>query len=79
MDRAYHIDRAWFGTHPREHRYRRIPLANEWEEFPIPQEAVVTVHLINDRCTVRVLEIPDGARLATALDTELEEILALQA
>ena len=76
MQSPYHIDRTWFVTHPTSLRYQRPPLAEEWQEFPIPQNAIVTVHLINDRCTVRVLEVPQGPRLATAIDTDPERYMA---
>jgi hypothetical protein len=34
----------------------------------VPPDAIITVHLINARCTVRVLALPAGPRLAGGLD-----------
>ncbi len=69
MNSPYQHDHAWFDEHPREHIYQRAPLPEEWQECPVPEDAVVMVHLITGRCTVRVLKRPDGQKLATVLDT----------
>ncbi len=75
MYTPYYIDRDWFVSHPTMQRYQRAPLPDEWQEAMIPTTAIVTVHLINERCTVRVLELPQGERLATVLDTDAEHFI----
>ncbi len=70
MHSAYQLDQAWFDEHPRQEVYQRAPLPEEWQEYPIPQDAFVTVYLITSRCTVRVLKLPNGQKLATVLDSE---------
>lgn len=70
MGIPYQLDQTWFNDHPRQHMYQRPPFPEEWQHFSIPHEAVVTVHWINARCTVRVLKLPDGKKVATLLDTE---------
>lgn len=75
MYTPYYIDRDWFVSHPTMQRYQRAPLPEEWQEMPIPSSAIVTVHLINERCTVRVLELPKGKRLASVLDTDAERCI----
>ncbi len=52
------------------HQYQRAPIAQEWPDLLVPPQAVVTVHLINAHCTVRVLGLPHGPRLAEVLDTD---------
>ncbi len=70
MNSPYQLDHAWFLDHPRHHVYQRALLPEEWPEYSMLHDAFVTVHLITDRCTVRVLKRPDGQRVATALDSE---------
>jgi len=50
--------------------YQRRPLPAEWSGLSVPHDAIVTVHLINARCTVRVLAVPGRPRLAEAFDTD---------
>jgi hypothetical protein len=70
MFTSYEHDRQWFTLHPSIHQYQRAPFTQEWPDLSVPAQAVVTVHLINTRCTVRVLGVPDGPRLAEELDTD---------
>jgi hypothetical protein len=70
MFTSYEHDRQWFTLHPSMHHYQRAPIAHEWPDLSVPPQAVVTVHLINAHCTVRVLGVPHGPRLAEVLDTD---------
>ncbi len=70
MTMPYQLDQAWFENHPHQHVYQRAPLPEECQEYPVPQNALVTVHLITSRCTVRVLKLPTGQKVATVVDTE---------
>jgi len=70
MPTVYAHDHAWFVRHPLAYRYQRPPLPDEWPELEVPPDAIVTVHLINARCTVRVLAVPGKPRLAEAIDTD---------
>jgi hypothetical protein len=72
---VYTIDHQWFVQHPTTYRYQRPPLLNEWPDLRVPLDAVVTVHLINACCTVRVLACPGGPRLAEALATDLAAVV----
>ncbi len=64
MPNVYHLDQAWFAQYATIQRYERAPLPYEWPDLPVPPDAVMTVHLINAHCTVRVLAVPHGPRLA---------------
>ncbi len=70
MFTSYKHDRQWFTLHPSLHQYQRAPFAYEWPDLLVPPQAVVTVHLINPHCTVRVLGVPHEPRLAEVLDTD---------
>ena len=70
MPTVYEHDLQWFLLHPTAYRYQRPPLIAEWPDLTVPPDAIVTVHLINARCTVRVLAVPGRPRLAEALDTD---------
>jgi hypothetical protein len=70
MFTSYDRDQQWFTLHPTIHQYQRAPFAYEWPDLLVPPQAVVTVHLINPHCTVRVLGVPHGPRLAEVLDTD---------
>ncbi len=76
MSTSYEHDQQWFTLHPTSHQYQRAPLAYEWPDVSVPPDAIVTVHLINARCTVRVLARPKGRRVAEALDTDPSWTLA---
>ncbi len=70
MSTSYERDQQWFTLHPTSYQYCRLPRPQEWPNVCVPPDAVVTVHYINTRCTVRVLALPDGPRLAEAVDTD---------
>ncbi len=70
MPTVYEHDLGWFVQHPTAFCYHRPPLPHEWPDLVVPPDAVVTVHLINARCTLRVLAMPHGPRLAEALDSD---------
>ncbi len=70
MSNVYEHDQAWFLRHPLAYRTQRPPLPDEWPDLELPSDAIVTVHLINARCTVRVLAVPGRPRLAEVLDTD---------
>ena len=70
MSTVYDHDLRWFVHHPTAYCYQRPPLPHEWPDLVVPPDAVVTVHLINHRCIVRVLALPGGPRLAEVLDTD---------
>ena len=70
MSTSYEPDQQWFTLHPTSHQYQRAPFASEWPDVPVPPDAIVTVHYINARCTVRVLARPKGRRVAEAFDTD---------
>jgi hypothetical protein len=70
MPTVYKHDLQWFLLHPTTYRYQRPPLPTEWPNLDVPPDAVVTVYLINARCTVRVLAVPGTPRLAESIDTD---------
>ncbi len=70
MPTVYERDLQWFLCHPTTYRYQRAPLPHEWPDWLVPPDAVVTVHLINGRCILRVLALPAGPPLAEALDID---------
>lgn len=70
MSTSYEQDQQWFTLHPTNQQYQRAPFAQEWPDLVVPPQAVVTVHLISPQCTVRVLGVPHGPRLAEVLDTD---------
>jgi hypothetical protein len=79
MPTSYEHDQQWFTLHPTRHQYQRAPFAYEWPGVAVPPDAVVTVHYINARCTVRVLAPPKGRRVAEVLDTDpTQDVLPLR-
>jgi hypothetical protein len=70
MFTSYERDQQWFVLHPTMHQYQGLPRPEEWFHVSVPPDAIVTVHYINARCTVRVLAVPHGPRLAEAVDTD---------
>ncbi len=70
MTSVYQRDHAWFADHPGHNVYQRGPFPGEWQAYCVPHDAVVTVHRITHRCTVRVLHLSTGQRIATALDSD---------
>jgi hypothetical protein len=70
MPTVYALDHQWFVRHPTTYRYQRSPVHAEWPDLDVPPDAIVTVHLINARCTVRVLAVPGKPRLAEVIDTD---------
>jgi hypothetical protein len=69
MSISYERDQQWFTLHPTSHQYHRLPRPQEWPTVCVPPDAIVTVHFINAQCLVRVLALPNGPRLAEAIDT----------
>lgn len=63
-------DQAYFAAHKTKGEYVRAPLPNEFTGMVIPPEARVRVFLINGRTLVKALELPNGERLATALEVD---------
>ncbi len=77
MSTVYHLDQAWFARYPTIQRYERAPLPHEWPDLAVPPDAIVTVYSINAHCTVRVLALSHGPRVATVMDTNLARVVPL--